>query len=197
MKTSALESRSFREASADWSCRELWGPCASCWRDTNRDAWSTEELWLCHKFYEYMKTWGVIILNRKVLGVTALFHGTMLAIHVVSSLSCPWLAMQFPVMLLWEILSFWWSRSQTETAWLVSLNILMLGYGFYFIYFSFLVLNAENQKGDMINLLDQREKKNQTLWINWNPIPQDWREITTTYLWGGWILWNVLSKIYI
>lgn len=39
----------------------------------------------------------------------------------------------------------------------------MLGYGFYFIYFSFLVLNAENQKGDMINLLDQREKKNQTL----------------------------------
>lgn len=30
-----------------------------------------------------------IILNRTFLGVTALFHDTMLAIHVVSSLSCP------------------------------------------------------------------------------------------------------------
>jgi len=29
------------------------------------------------------------ILNRKFLDVLALFHGTMLAIHVVSSLSCP------------------------------------------------------------------------------------------------------------
>ena len=36
----------------------------------------------------------------------------------------------------------------------------------HFVFFlSFLVLNAENQEGDTINLLDQHEKRNHTLWI--------------------------------
>lgn len=61
--------------------------------------------------------------------------------------------------------------------------------------FSFLVLNAENQKIDTINLLDQNEKRNHTLWIKLESHTScpGGTEITTKYS-RGTILWTALSK---
>lgn len=51
--------------------------------------------------------------------------------------------------------------SQMGPAWAGFSKCLILENFVFFL--SFLVLNAENQKGDTINLLDQREKRNHTL----------------------------------
>lgn len=102
----------------------------------------------------------------------ALFHGDLLAIHIVSlaafflvrNLHTP--VIQFPFrILVWEMTFSLWhfyvlmSNGTCLGCFLKVVNTRILSV------FSFLVLNAENQKRDIINVLDEREKRNHTLWI--------------------------------
>ena len=133
--------------------------CASCWR-------CSKQIHAAHEGHDHVKnsmsTFHTVHFVEHHFTISQFMVPCCMYTRTLL-LSCPWLAMKFHIMMLpWEtVLSI--DTSQMGPAWAGFSKCLILEHFVFFL--SFLVLIAENQKGDTVNLLDQREKRNLTLWI--------------------------------